>query len=149
MKQRSLPPFGGASLIGPGLRFCCQGCGRCCSGPGGYVFLTEEEGRAMATHLGCAPEEFFASFTRRAEGRTALIDVGNGNCRFLTSRGCSIYAVRPYQCRSWPFWFANLRSREAWEEAARGCPGIGQGELHSAEEILRWLDGSPFLKGKR
>jgi len=37
---------------------------------------------------------------------------------------CSIYAARPEQCRSWPFWPELLRSPQALREAARLCPGI-------------------------
>ncbi len=133
-------PYGGHALIRRGLRFSCMGCGECCRGPGGHVFLTEDEGRRMAAHLGIDAGSFFSGMTRRSEGRLALADAPNGDCRFLGTNGCVVHAVRPRQCRSWPFWFANLRSTEAWESAARRCPGIGHGELHDEAEILAWLD---------
>lgn len=50
---------------------------------------------------------------------------------------CGIYAVRPMQCRTWPFWNMNLRSVEAWGRAAAGCPGMcdGEGRVYSLGEI--------------
>jgi Fe-S-cluster containining protein len=132
-------PYGGEALIRHGLRFSCQGCGECCRGPGGHVFLTEGEGGQIAAHLGISTAAFFSTMTRHSEGRLALADMPNGDCRFLGEDGCAIYPVRPRQCRSWPFWFANLRSREAWKSAAQRCPGIGKGDLHCEAEILSWL----------
>ena len=70
-------------------------------------------------------------------------------CRFLREdHTCAIYPVRPKQCATWPFWEENLE-RERWEGPVRErCPGIGQGRLHSAEEIERlareteeWYEG--------
>jgi hypothetical protein len=62
------------------------------------------------------------------------------DCVFLTPsnngcRGCAVYAVRPNQCRTWPFWSFNLHSRQQWEMAAQRCPGINRGRLYTVEEI--------------
>jgi Fe-S-cluster containining protein len=140
--------FGGARLIGEGLNFECRRCGGCCAGEGGYVFLTESEGEGMARHLDLTKEQFVERFTRPAQGRVSLVEKDNGDCCFLGDKGCAVYPARPYQCRSWPFWFKNLRSDKAWEEAGRECPGIGTGRLHPADLILEWLDGSPFHRKK-
>jgi Fe-S-cluster containining protein len=50
-------------------------------------------------------------------------------------RVCGIYPARPQQCRTWPFWDSNLRSRQAWEAAGRHCHGIDRGQVHSLESI--------------
>jgi len=34
-----------------GLRFKCTGCGQCCTGSPGYVWVSPEEAEAMAKHL--------------------------------------------------------------------------------------------------
>ena len=100
----------------------------------------------MARHLDLDEAEFASRFTRRAEGRTALVDSAEGNCVFLRAGRCAVYAARPWQCRSWPFWHRNLRSREAWDRTGAVCPGIGKGREHATEEVREWLEGSPFLK---
>ena len=41
-----------------GLRFTCQRCGRCCSGPSGIVQCTNKEARAMAKELQMDWKEF-------------------------------------------------------------------------------------------
>jgi Fe-S-cluster containining protein len=58
-----------------------------------------------------------------------------GSC-CLYDGGCTIYPVRPRQCSTWPFWFDIMRSEKRWHNAAKNCPGIGQGRLHTRAEIL-------------
>ena len=46
-----------------------------------------------------------------------------------------MYEVRPVQCSTWPFWSENMR-REQWEgPLTELCPGVGQGALHSRDQI--------------
>lgn len=118
-----------------GLRFTCTQCGNCCSGPPGYVWINDEELRALAAHFGLTPIEFEQRHTRRAHGRRSLLEQSNGDCEFLRrdpdgKRRCSVYLTRPLQCRTWPFWRSNVDSPRAWERAARACPGMNQGEHH-------------------
>ena len=55
---------------------------------------------------------------------------GGGRCVFLSpDNRCRIYAVRPLQCRTYPYWPETLSSRAAWRREARRCEGIGQGEV--------------------
>jgi Fe-S-cluster containining protein len=58
----------------------------------------------------------------------------NYDCIFWKD-GCMVYENRPLQCRTYPFWDAILVSSDAWKNAGRECPGIGQGELHSMAQI--------------
>ena len=69
--------------------------------------------------------------------RKSLIEYENGDCVFFDnkSRKCGVYAARPRQCRTWPFWDSNIRTPEAWADTCQVCPGSGQGRLYQLEEI--------------
>lgn len=120
-----------------GLRFRCTQCGHCCTGAPGAVWVTEEELQAIADHLGKSIGEMKLLHTRSLRGQTSLREFANGDCEFFDgrTRGCTIYPVRPIQCRTWPFWRSNIASPEDWTETQRGCPGAGQGDFVSLAEI--------------
>lgn len=40
---------------------------------------------------------------------------------------------------NYPFWPSIMESEKAWKEESMHCPGIGQGELVSKEEIEKKL----------
>jgi Fe-S-cluster containining protein len=121
-----------------GLRFRCTGCGDCCTGAPGYVWVTGEEMELLAQHLGLTRDEFEREYVRSVGVRKSLVEYDNGDCVFFDgkSRKCTVYEARPRQCRTWPFWESNVRSPEAWERTCEVCPGSGKGKLHSAEHIL-------------
>jgi hypothetical protein len=131
-----------------GLRFTCTQCGNCCTGPSGYVWFNDEELTAMADHLGLSEEAFLRQYSRKLGSRRSLTErkTKHGyDCVFLRrdEKGralCSVYPVRPVQCRTWPFWPENLRSPRNYLEAAKGCPGTkrgleGEGTFYPLEEI--------------
>jgi uncharacterized protein len=123
-----------------GLNFRCTRCGNCCTGAPGYVWVNEDEIRAIADLRQEALEEVRSVYTRRAHRGPTLRERANGECVFYQAgQGCTIYAARPRQCRTWPFWESNLRTPEDWQETREGCPGAGQGELIPADEITRRL----------
>jgi Fe-S-cluster containining protein len=69
-----------------------------------------------------------------------LREKSNGDCVFYDrEQGCTVYTVRPRQCRTWPFWESNVRTEAAWERTCGICPGAGNGDLIPAEEITRRL----------
>lgn len=108
-----------------GLRFKCTECGQCCTGAPGYTWVTEEEVIAIADHLNLSIEEFSRSHLRVVNGRIALLeDPKNFDCIFLKNKKCTIYPVRPKQCRTYPWWTQNLQSKEDWEQASTYCEGI-------------------------
>ena len=126
----------GRPWFADGLRFACQGCGRCCGGAPGYVWLTKDEGVRIAEYLGMASKAFRRRYVRRAWRGLTLKEKPNDDCIMLDGGGrCRIYPVRPLQCRIWPFWPENLASPRAWEAAAARCPGIGRGPLFTFEQI--------------
>jgi Fe-S-cluster containining protein len=123
-----------------GLRFSCTQCGHCCTGSPGYVWVDDAELDAIARFRGEKPHETRALFTRRAHRGRTLRERDNGDCTFYSATaGCTIYPVRPRQCRTWPFWESTVATPEAWARTCKGCPGAGQGELISADEITRRL----------
>lgn len=118
-----------------GLRFTCTQCGNCCTGAPGYVWVTREEIRRIADVLeredGWLPPEML----RRVGFKYSLTERSNGDCVFLHHvngrRVCSIYTVRPLQCRTWPFWDVNLKNPQAWADAGEVCPGMNNGKHHN------------------
>lgn len=137
-------PQPGLSEPAAGLRFSCTQCGNCCSGPPGYVLVSDEEARAFAAHLSITVEAFLERYTHMTREGRSLTEVETEfgrDCVFLdrTSRPgkavCSAYEVRPAQCRTWPFWPSNLRSSQAWERAKGVCPGMDKGTLYTPVQI--------------
>ena len=127
-----------------GLRFKCTGCGECCTGAPGYVWLTLAEADEIAKTLNITQEEFIKKYTRRIGSRLSLKEhAGNFDCVFLKGKRCEIYHERPKQCRTFPWWKEQLKSKEAWDEAAERCEGINHPDapLISLGEINKNLDG--------
>ena len=123
-----------------GLRFACTRCGKCCTGAPGFVWVNGEEVQAIADFLHEPVEQVWARYTRPERSGRSLREKANNDCIFFdAAQGCTIYSVRPRQCRTWPFWQSNLSSPAAWEETCQRCPGSGKGELIPAEEITRRL----------
>ena len=79
-------------------------------------------------------------------GRPSFQERPNGDCIFYdaTRAKCSIYSIRPIQCELFPFWASVMESKEEWDKEARRCPGMNDGRLHSADEILNLLAQDPF-----
>jgi hypothetical protein len=125
-----------------GLAFECLGCGRCCSGPEeGYVWLNDEELRAIADSLRLTEQEFRRRYIRRVGKRQTIIeDKKTKNCIFLQNGKCTIYDLRPTQCRTWPFWPMNLSSPDDWSWAAERCMGMNRGNLFPLDEIQTRAD---------
>jgi hypothetical protein len=144
-----------AEWYADGLAFNCTRCGNCCTGPPGYVYFTEEEGRAMAKRVGLSVKAFYKRYAHRVGGRWSLDErynpaVRGYDCVFLTRddaglAGCSLYEDRPTQCRTWPFWPDNIRSPRTWAETARTCPGVNLGKVYTVDEIRIIRDQTPEL----
>jgi len=100
----------------------------------------------MSQFLSLPVNEFRRRYVTSRWRAPSLKERTNGDCVFYdaTSDRCSIYRVRPLQCRTFPFWPALLESEEAWNEAALLCPGMNRGDLRTAEEIRGLLELNPF-----
>jgi len=123
-----------------GLRFTCTQCGKCCTGAPGFVWVTDEEIDALAAARGMKRSEFVAVHTYKTRGKVSLRERPNGDCIFYDAdKGCTVYAARPTQCRTWPFWDSNLTTPERWAETEGICPGSGEGDVIPVEEITRRL----------
>jgi Fe-S-cluster containining protein len=121
-----------------GLRFECQGSGKCCTSHGeyGFVFLTLEDRKRMAQHFKMATQQFTKKFCQKIQGYFHLREEpGKPDCMFLKNKRCSIYGARPTQCRTWPFWPEVLNAKTWKKEVATFCPGVGKGPLHRPETI--------------
>lgn len=120
-----------------GLRFECQPeCGRCCTRRDGrdFVYLEPRDVWRLALALGLPTAEFRRRHTVRDRGWTALRMRAEA-CPFLDGWRCRVYAARPGQCRSFPFWPETLRSPAAWRALEGTCPGVGRGDLVALSAI--------------
>ena len=128
-----------------GLRFSCTRCSCCCRHEPGYVFLTKNDVELLVSELKISYTDFVDTYCRWIRGglggisRLSLIEKPNYDCIFWENGGCIVYSVRPIQCKAFPFWYSVVHSRDAWNKAARSCPGMGKGTLHSAAYIEDWL----------
>lgn len=143
-----------------GLAFTCTQCGNCCTGGPGFVWVTRDEIVKTAAFLKLSPQEVVERYCRKVDGKWSFTEVrqsdGGYDCVFLKEvpavphettptggdvkvvqprKGCSIYPVRPLQCRTWPFWPENLSSQKSWDFAGRRCPGINAGRPFSLTHI--------------
>ena len=121
-----------------GLGFKCTGCGKCCTGSPGYVWVTEDEIIAISEYLNITIQEFSNKHLRKIGDRFSLRESAQTyDCTFLHENKCSIYKTRPKQCRTYPWWIQNLRSREDWEIARLTCEGINHPDaaIISQQEI--------------
>lgn len=144
----SLENPGAISWYAQGLRFSCTRCGACCTGEPGHVWVDGEEIARLATFLGMSVEEFGRRHLRALASGYSLKERPNGDCEFWDrQRGCTVYAARPDQCRTWPFWPEHVRTAQDWAEVTEVCPGAGRpdGRWYSRE----WIDAATLLTASR
>jgi uncharacterized protein len=138
-----------------GLKFECTQCGNCCTGAPGFVWITTDEIVKLAELLGLTPEQTVDQYCRKTGGQFSLRErrnpQGQYDCVFLETaeggkRTCGVYQSRPLQCRTWPFWEGNLRTKESWKTAGVRCYGINRGKSYSAAEIEALKDAKEWPK---
>ena len=124
-----------------GLHFECRQCGDCCSGPDeGVIWISRLEIKLLAEHLDISESQLRKKYLKRIRFRVSILEnPQTKDCIFLKNIGgtkkCTIYDVRPMQCRSWPFWPINLDSPDDWSTAAKKCSGLNKGKLYTFDEI--------------
>ena len=122
-----------------GLSFRCSQCGDCCRGEG-FVWVNETEIESIARFLDIDRDEFGRRFLRRVGQSLSLTDNAEEDCIFW-DQGCTIYPVRPTQCRTFPFWKHHLASPSSWASVGRVCPGVGEGRSYELVQIERLARG--------
>ena len=125
-----------------GLRFECTMCGKCCTNHGDYahVYLTGNEVSALARLLGLGVEDFERQYTTIDEDGWTQLRIDDQRCTFLQpDGGCGVYAARPTQCRTFPFWRDFVEGGEWTEEVRAICEGIGRGRTYSHGEAERLM----------
>jgi len=116
------------------MRFACQpGCTRCCTQKG-WVYLSPEDVPRLAAFVGMTVEEFQGRHLYVTK-RHLRLRLRQGQCPFLKADGCSVHPAKPTQCRVFPFWPELTEDKKEMDEAAKSCPGIGQGDLISVETL--------------
>lgn len=122
-----------------GIKFQCQGSGFCCTSHGefGFVFLTLKDRQNMAKLLKLSTRQFTNQYCAKTNGVFHLIErKDNLDCLFLKNKRCTVYAARPTQCRTWPFWPDTMGAKAWTKEVVAFCPGVGKGtKTYSAQEI--------------
>ncbi|MBE0495663.1 MAG: YkgJ family cysteine cluster protein [Campylobacterales bacterium] len=105
----------------------CATCkGNCCIGESGYIWVSPKEIRAIAAFLKMEEAAFVEQYLFKESYRFSIKEVPHESgvaCLFFDTekRGCSIYDVRPSQCRTFPFW--NYFKHHI-DEVEKECPGI-------------------------
>ena len=122
-----------------GIRFECQGSGKCCVSRDsyGFVYLSKIDLRRFSKYFKLSLNAFKKKYCQITDGFIHLAekDELKGNCIFLKDKMCTVYKSRPSQCRTWPFWNENMKTK-LWNENIKSfCPGIGKGKLIQANEI--------------
>ena len=132
------------NIYAEGVRFACQGCGKCCQSRGkyGYVYVSLPERRRLARHLRIPVRSFTRRYCEKTDGFFHLRSQGR-DCVFLEGTRCRVHRARPEQCATWPFWPENLRSRRTWRQAASECEGIERGPMVGYREICHNRDLTP------
>jgi uncharacterized protein len=107
-----------------GLKFGCTACGRCCQNKG-EVWFNDDEFADLALYMSEPPAQVLERYSEKVTSgwvkvKTEVNDDPTilSRCVFLGDDGkqCSIYAVRPTQCRTYPFWPGLLSNRESWRK---------------------------------
>ena len=148
-----------------GLRFECTGCGRCCQNEG-EVWFDSEEFVDLVRSLRLPPADVLNTYVElvmngwikmksKSQLNSSVSPISSvprsiqgelkDQCIFLSEDGrkCSIYEVRPLQCRTYPYWPRILSDKQEWDKEAvlpeelpgrhwtptdGGCEGINHSE---------------------
>ena len=105
----------------------CEDCqSRCCCGESGKIWVDKHEILLICDFLGMNSVDFIRTYLNRTGNRLSIKERFTGHdfeCVFLegVEKRCSIYAVRPIQCREYPFWDHFRKHRD---QVIKECPGI-------------------------
>ena len=116
---------------------CRPGCSACCEQPG-EVYLAPGDAPRLARFLGIPLSEFYKRYCAPEDDQGPRLTIPDeGECWFLEEGRCAVHAAKPLQCRTFPFWPENVRTKSAWKRISRYCPGIGEGERLEPDDVRR------------
>ncbi|MBL0708873.1 MAG: YkgJ family cysteine cluster protein [Sulfurimonas sp.] len=105
----------------------CASCeGRCCTGESGYIYVSKDEIQNISKLLSLDEETFVKEYLFKKSYKYSIKEIkynASYDCIFYQrdTKVCSIYDVRPSQCRTFPFWdYYKTRVDELQEE----CQGV-------------------------
>ena len=102
----------------------CKSCeGNCCIGESGYIWVSPKEIEEIAKFLKMDSEKFKEMYLIKVGYKYSIKEkpYKDGFACIFFANGCSIYPVRPNQCRTFPFW-DYFKNRV--DELKKECPGI-------------------------
>ena len=106
----------------------CESCaGNCCIGESGYIWINIVEIEALSKYLGLTLDSFREKYLFKVGYKYSIKEVklasNNFACCFfdLEKKQCSVYHVRPTQCRTFPFWDYFKDNKE---EVYKECPAV-------------------------
>ncbi|MEI7542839.1 MAG: YkgJ family cysteine cluster protein [bacterium] len=125
------------------IDFTCQKCGDCCR-VDGYVFLKNDEAKAIIDYLEISKADFKKKFTDWFLFLGTVLKLDAEGCCFLIDGRCIIYPVRPLQCKTFPYWNRVLKSQKDWEYITTYCRGAKMAKLNTKKNIV---DKKSNIKG--
>jgi len=82
------------------LQIDCQQCGNCCKNR--LVDISRSEAHVIAGYLGESSENFWKENVKFFDGDSVL---SQNPCRFLDKTECTLGAIRPDDCKKYPYFF--------------------------------------------
>ena len=125
-------------IYSKGMRFQCQRSSNCCVSRGsyGFVYLSKKDILRLSKYTDLSIKDFIKLYCEKTYGFVHFKEHRkNSECQFLEKKRCSIYKARPTQCRTWPFWSENMKTKIWNEEIQSFCPGIGKGKIIQQSQI--------------
>jgi len=81
----------------------CRSCCKCCQGDG-WVYVNQREQKEISLFLKIEQSDFLHQYTLKHDSWVYLRAKENKDkdCILLEKQGCSVYPVRPKQCKDFP-----------------------------------------------
>ncbi|GFH13728.1 uncharacterized protein HaLaN_09668 [Haematococcus lacustris] len=131
-----------------GKSFLCTQCGKCCTGEG-EVWVSSEELLRISEHLHLTPQAFQRRYTEKhsgCKGWHLLLTKGEEqNCVFLQDKQCSIHAVRPRQCATYPWWPELMDPADWQREKDNICEGAHTATAGAKGSHLKTVGTAPSV----
>ncbi|MFN3411861.1 MAG: YkgJ family cysteine cluster protein [Exilispira sp.] len=128
--------------------FKCYDCGDCCRHESGYVFLLSSELKTISNFFNLKEDEFKKLYAFQFSNNVySLKEKQNYDCIFWDSSnrnskgGCSIYKIRPAQCKNFPFWLTTFANKESFDSQAQRCKGLmsKKGKIYKEIEVYKFV----------